>query len=569
MTATISINKLIRDRLKTGAIYAATSTELKTRSEKRIVQMSSAIRNKPQWFEKMNDKEIRQRWTNEAKAQNLTDKEIDYVFDELAYYASLRVPGSGVELSGVEGVWISDSLVDKETLKELKDYAAILENVPEKNKDYHPNSNDQVLNLIHPSLFPLIYRKSSFLSTPIPSPEAAVKLATFGKFPRSIRNWRWQLDEAFRNEEGKPELCVSSDLGCSFTSSAFSWLPSEFRVDKDGNATIESYINNLHPIKHAALYPTIAKIFSSFVPMLEQVVTDLVHPRGRRVVPDCYGWYRSDEPEPVDYDAEDYDERYEQWKENKIFVDPQPEPFAAPNRPTITYSLRGRRLQAIVKMSNIELTPDNPVYEGGNWHVEAMANERIIATGIYYYDVENITESKLEFRESVDEEVGYEQDDDNGVRQAYDIYDGREDVDRHYEGVKLVQPAGSVEVRNGRCICFPNVYQHLVSGFKLADPTKPGHRKIFAFFFIDPSTRIPSTEIVPPQQKDWWAPDALNAGPLKDLPLLVKDAINDNVDFPLSLEEAKELRLELMEERSVSNESASDYFAPEFCLCEH
>ncbi|KAJ1962313.1 hypothetical protein GGI12_002723, partial [Dipsacomyces acuminosporus] len=98
--ANTSIDSLIKAKLKPGAIYAADTRLLRTRSEKRIVEMSSAIRDKSQWFEKMNDQEIRQRWTNEAKAQSLTDKEIAYVFDELAYYASLRVPGSGVELSG-------------------------------------------------------------------------------------------------------------------------------------------------------------------------------------------------------------------------------------------------------------------------------------------------------------------------------------------------------------------------------------------------------------------------------------------------------------------------------------
>ncbi|KAJ1966224.1 hypothetical protein GGI12_000246, partial [Dipsacomyces acuminosporus] len=442
--------------------------------------------------------------------------------------------------------------------------------------DYHPNSNDQVLNLIHPSLFPLIYRKSTFLPTPIPSPEAAVRLATFGRFPGSPGEWRKQLGESFKNEGGEPAFYVpvkptdnSYVPGATFISEEFCWLPTEFSVDKDGSAAIESYINNLHPIKHAALYPTIAKIFSNFVPMLEQVVTDLAHPRERRVVPDCSGWFRSDEPEPEygsDEDDDAFEERHEVWEENRVFIEPQPEQFTAPDRPAVSYSLRGRRLQAIVKMSSIQLTPENPSYAGGNWHVEAMANERIIATGIYYYDVENITESRLEFRESVDEDVEYEQNDFEGVRRAYDIYDSG--IDRDDE-VRLVQHMGSVEVRNGRCICFPNVYQHQVSGFRLADPTKPGHRKIFAFFFVDPSTRIPSTEIVPPQQKDWWAEDALNAGPLKDLPLLIQEAINSSVDFPLSLREAKELRLDLMKERSVSNESTSDYFTPEFYLCEH
>ncbi|KAJ2068285.1 hypothetical protein GGI16_006945, partial [Coemansia sp. S142-1] len=104
----------------------------------------------------------------------------------------------------------------------------------------------------------------------------------------------------------------------------------------------------------------------------------------------------------------------------------------------------------------------------------------------------------------------------------------------------------------------------------LADPTKPGHRKILAFFFIDPSTRIPSTEIVPPQQQSWWTESVLSASPLGGLPLLVKEGILDQVDFPMSLDEAKKLRLELMAERSVHNGNATEnYFNPPFYLCEH
>jgi glutathionyl-hydroquinone reductase len=34
------------------------------------------------------------------------------------------------------------------------------------------------------------------------------------------------------------------------------------------------------------------------------------------------------------------------------------------------HSLRGRTIQCIVKLANIHLTPDNPKYKGGSWHVE-------------------------------------------------------------------------------------------------------------------------------------------------------------------------------------------------------
>ncbi|KAJ2827573.1 hypothetical protein IWW50_001820, partial [Coemansia erecta] len=103
----------------------------------------------------------------------------------------------------------------------------------------------------------------------------------------------------------------------------------------------------------------------------------------------------------------------------------------------------------------------------------------------------------------------------------------------------------------------------------LADPTKPGHRKIMAFFFIDPTSRIPSTELVPPQQREWWSEKVMARGAIADLPMLVQERITKHVDFPISLAEAKELRLELMSERSSNNSSASEFFSPEFYLCEH
>ncbi|KAJ2823677.1 hypothetical protein IWW50_003674 [Coemansia erecta] len=548
-----------------GALYAASRNRLDTRSERRMRLMSGAIRTKDDWIAKMDIPEIRDRWVHESKEQGLTELEIDYVFEELAHYAALHVPGSSARLSAVENVWVSDSLIDEATTVELKRYVAVLEDVPEKNKDYHPNTNNQVLNLVHPSLYPLIYARSRLLSQPIPSPAAAVDLKTFGECPGSPEKWHAAVKEHWKSEDGGSEFYVPPcGFAAAFISGKFCWLPTEFRVGDDGDVTIESYINNLHPVKHAAFYPTIATIFSKFVPLLEHVVTDIAFPRDCRVIPDVSNWHVANGSEPEDYDASDYDERHEAWEDSHEFVEPQPDPFVEPERQMTPYSLRGRRLQAIFKMSNIHLTPDQPEYEGGSWHVEAMANERIVATGIYYYDVENITESKLNFRESVDKDLDYEQHDQDGVERAYEIYDNATSDD-----VSLIQNIGGVEAKNGRCIVFPNIYQHQVSGFKLADPTKPGHRKIMAFFFIDPTRRIPSTEIVPPQQREWWSEKFMACCGIANLPVLVQDQIMKHVDFPISLAEAKELRLELMSERSSNNTFADEIFSPPFYLCEH
>ena len=124
----------------------------------------------------------------------------------------------------------------------------------------------------------------------------------------------------------------------------------------------------------------------------------------------------------------------------------------------------------------------------------------------------------------------------------------------------------------GRLLAFPNVVQHRVSPFRLADPTRPGHRKILALFLVDPYVRILSTANVPPQQKSWWAERIRDNEKLSSLPIEVVDKVIDDVaEFPISLEEAKEIRLRLMEERkafvgAVENEVQH---ANVFSFCEH
>jgi hypothetical protein len=60
-------------------------------------------------------------------------------------------------------------------------------------------------------------------------------------------------------------------------------------------------------------------------------------------------------------------------------------------------------VQVIVKYASIVLTPQQPRYAGGSWHVEGMINEGIVASAICYLHNDNITESRLAFRSMVDE----------------------------------------------------------------------------------------------------------------------------------------------------------------------
>ena len=142
---------------------------------------------------------------------------------------------------------------------------------------------------------------------------------------------------------------------------------------------------------------------------------------------------------------------------------------------------------------------------------------------------------------------------------------------------KLNQCVGAVETTNNLCIAFPNTYQHRVSPFKLADPTKPGHRKILALFLVDPNiTPIPSTSVIPPQQREW-AFDALrdaDEGSLVNrLPVELIDMIEKQSSM-MDTEKAKAVRLELMEERTryvdMNGVDDEDHpFERSFNLCEH
>jgi hypothetical protein len=179
--------------------------------------------------------------------------------------------------------------------------------------------------------------------------------------------------------------------------------------------------------------------------------------------------------------------------------------------------------------------------------------------------MENITPSYLSFRKHVntgaEDMAYYPQDEHEFMRVIYGM---------DPEGPGL-QEVGSIEVCEGRLIAFPNILQHLVRPFKLADPTKPGHRKILALFLVDPKSRVISTANVPCQRSDWWAREINDTNALPKLPSELRDLIVENVDdFPISMKEAKVLREELMNERRAFVTAANEGFEMDtFSLCEH
>jgi hypothetical protein len=431
--------------------------------------------------------------------------------------SSLYTPGPAPH------VWLSDDCIATELKGRFRSLVATLENVPDSDKDWHPNSNGQVLDVVHPSLYCGVVGQTLRL------PQSAAK-RMYGSPAEHMH--------AIMFEPAKSKLAGPKKLP-SYTSKAtqFQWLPCEVDVaDKEegGRASILTYINNLHPETHVELYQSIEQIFTRFVPLFDTVLSSLDNQARERGTKALYD----------DSDA-------------SLPCAPSLVPPGLFETREPHLSLLGTRCQVIVKIAEIHLTPASPSYAGGAWHIEGTDAERIIATGLYYFGSDNISESRLSFRTFV-QTPEYEQSDDVGVALTYGLQNDE----------LLVQHLGSVTAMEDRCVVFPNIYQHKVEPFELLDPTKPGVRKILAFFLVDPTAApIASTAVVPPQQQTWI--DLAREPQLKRLrvPETVVKQIKDLAREGMSLDEAKGHRVQLMAERSAASREGDFEFV--LSLCEH
>ncbi|KAF6063403.1 hypothetical protein FOB64_006377 [Candida albicans] len=499
------------------------------------VEISNSIREKPDWKTKYKNEEIVTKWKREIKEQcqdktKYLDQIIDYVFKELQWYEDVEKDLNTFQIGCDYRIAYSDGAVNETLKKSFSIGARKLVESFGSDIDYHPGSHNQVIDLVHPSLYIVQYDKTPVLKN------GQLEIVKYGE----------QIEHA---KPGVDQYGVSK---------RFQWIPALMTKNSNGKFEFGSYINNLHPIKYKDLYDSISDIFNATVPGLNCVLTRYASqefvripvPRGSDAYTDEYHKEREELDAVLDREAEetgnDYDwERMEEFEKDKskylCELIPAWEQAPVFDKPIDLSTFEN--LKVIVKLANIELTPENPSYAGGSWHVEGGINEDIIATVLYYYDIENITESRLSFRTGFDD-PNYEQGDDFYTETIFGIKD--EEV--------MVREIGGIEAKEDRVVVFPNMFQHHVDPFELKDKTKPGHRKILCFFIVDPyNHNVISTDNVPPQQKEWW------------------DDSRDESSWPMTLEQAKEARVALMDERSAKGEGDEfeGAFTRSFSLCEH
>jgi len=546
--------------------------------ESEFEALSTELRLKPNWTEKIFDEEILAKWKEEISCPWMWSR----LVAELQYLAKLK--DADAEPSSVDRVWLKDAGIPEELHKKFVDLVAT--RLETKEKEFHPNSNNTVVDLIHPSLYCYVHGETrvceepnhsqltskeewkSFISSPDAKPaenptlqeslkviEEAKKIQR-GEKPKpnyhvteddeeNEPDYRVKLDPAlfFVSHESIDEydadesaIQTNDDRRAMITNLAgiYRWIPADIAVDMFGKVKFNSYINGLHPFEEKELYEVIAEIMNYFIPLWGNVLADIssdppAHAENRVE-------YQYDEQELYGISDDTlgcrYDEALERGEKDVEVLKRFEEPVRNP-----PVELARSNLKVIVKIASIELTPENPSYIG-SWHIEGVPEEAVISTGIYYFAEENIADNFLHFR------LAHGDPDCTSVQCPMGLG----------FGCVMNRDAGKVQTKFGRLLCFPNIMQHCLKEARLEDATKPGYRKILVFFLVDPNKEVVSSGTVPPPCKAWAEAEGIPT---------------DDISFQ-SLEQARNHRENLMFTRKFYVVSQNEtIFERECTFCEH
>lgn len=244
------------ERFRHGASDFSQAPRLTAR-EVAMLGVMNALTDKPDWHKKVFDDEIVANWKQEACAIHLiSDMAWDWCLTELRDKAErFERTGRVLVLDAGSRISKSDQRVPESLRQELNDAVKPLLDRPDAERDWHPGSDDKVLNLVHPSLFPLVYGRTKVL-------------VNGGKVPLDLANI-----EGLEGAEVAPSLTATSQPSRphygdgthgGMWSKDFQWLPCEveFTEDTGTNVHISSYINNLHPAHHSEVYKAIGKVIA-------------------------------------------------------------------------------------------------------------------------------------------------------------------------------------------------------------------------------------------------------------------------------------------------------------------
>ena len=492
-----------------------------------MLALMNELTDAPEWHRTIFDPAFTFKWKSAKlmSGKDITKPMADWCVEEAKYYVPEYVQSKIVPaLDG--GVIKSDTLILKDLHDEFQKVTASLRRTSRQS-----TAVGESLDVVDPFLYPFSWEHTRTLHFEIPLKLSdCVRRTGEGQLARQPAQSDCPVEERSR---------YRNDMAFS---RRFQYLPFEIDFGDRGESgsRITSYINNVHPTKHRAFYNTLEKFIDKTIPMFNRTIMAVKAPSYENVR--LHVAVLGRDP-MIKKDVEDFrppeqraisdfvyaQERYRDW----LFVDLKKEFWNI-------------GLQIVLEVQEIDLNSKQPRFKGEEWQVQGQRNERICATAKYVYSSENTTLASLSFRRRVHVEEaslakGYIQE----PPFAPEIY-GAE------SGDPVIQHMGDIQLREGRVVTYPNIFQTRLLPFDLKDPSKPGHIKLLTMHLIDPNRRAMSTAMVPPQQKDWWADEVRRQNArFYRLPIEVWERIVGMVEgFPIAMDEAENIRREFMEERA-------------------
>ncbi|EWG56015.1 hypothetical protein FVEG_17734 [Fusarium verticillioides 7600] len=217
-----------------------------------MIKLEEGITNKPHWWEKVLNADIISKWKQEALQMpwasyqhngDFTSKMADMCFKDLATRAGIYEQTKQIPVMESSACTIeSNALLSNDLMQRLRAAAALLEDVPNSQRDWHPGSDEMVLDLVHPSLWPLVFGRSRIISG---------KYVTLGKCPDHCDSGEI-IPEPKRPDKRALSL-------------RYQWLPCDVNLT-GGRPQIKSYINNLHPVRYKAVYSLVEDLVEKSLP---------------------------------------------------------------------------------------------------------------------------------------------------------------------------------------------------------------------------------------------------------------------------------------------------------------
>ena len=182
----------------------------------------------------MFDDEIINKWNQEALATDgidMTQEMFDWCIEELRVKAEI-FRKSGMVTAYDADVVKSDSAVSEELRNALINAVKPLEDIPPRQRDWHPGSDEKVLDLVHPSLFPLVYGVSRILTDSVASLEDCIERCGKGVVCNAFRDENSEESEGMSNSI-HPEYREFEVIPIVGYSKNFQWLPCDVDISGD------------------------------------------------------------------------------------------------------------------------------------------------------------------------------------------------------------------------------------------------------------------------------------------------------------------------------------------------